>query len=466
MSAAIVATGPTGSPGASPGTRGRARKALLAASFGTLLEWYDFFLYGTAAALVFPVLFFPGSDPTLAAILSFATFATGFIARPIGGIAWAWLGDRIGRRPTLVATVALMGAATVGIGLLPTYAQVGALAPVLLVALRMLQGAATGGEWGGAALLAVEGSGDHGTRGRNGFRGSFIQSALYLGLVLGNLAFVIVVALVDEEALFAWGWRVPFLASIVLLAIGVLLRRGVDETADFTTARARDRLSRRPLLDAFRQPRGVVAVFLMRTGQNAVFYVISVFCLSYATTTLGLERWVTLTALLCGAGLAALLCPLWGRLGDRVGAVPVVIGGLAGLGVLTVPLFLALDTASAALIIGSVTLILGTMNAATDSVQPVLYASLFPTEVRYSGITLGREAAAVVGGGLAPMLATALVALAGHWWPVALMMVVGAAVGIAGALVARSAAGAVGALPDATPAAVGGLSRPSDRDGT
>lgn len=417
------------------------RRAVAAATFGTALEWYDFFLYGTAAALVFPAVFFPGDDPLTGILLSFAVYATGFLARPIGGLVTAWLGDRYGRRAPLTATILVMGLATACIGLLPSYAAVGALAPTLLVALRLVQGAATGGEFGGAVLLALE----HAPAEKRGFRGGLLSSAVYAGLILGNLAFMLLVAVLDPQSFIDWGWRVPFLFSLVLVAVSVYLRRRVDETPEFVRLRERGGPSRHPIAETLRQPRNVLAVFLVRVGQNTTFYVIAVFCLGYATSVLELPSWVTLTALLAGAAVAAVLCPLWGALGQRVGAAVLIIGGLVGLGLLAVPLFLALDTGVAALIVGVVVIAIGVLNSAADGVQPSWFASLFDTRVRYTGITIGREAGAIVGGGLAPLAATALVAWAGHWWPVAALMVVAAALGVVGAFLARAPSGRPGA---------------------
>lgn len=441
---------PGGDP--SPPPHDRARRAVAAASVGTALEWYDFFLYGTAAALVFPALFFPGEDPLTGVLLSFAVYATGFLARPLGGLVAGHLGDRYGRRSVLLGTLLVMGIATALIGLLPTYAQIGALAPMLLVLLRLAQGAATGGEWGGAVLLALESA-----PGRAGARGGLIQSALYVGLILGNLAFVVLVAVLDEEQLLAWGWRVPFLCSLMLVGVGVYLRRRVDESPEFTALLERRRTSRHPLREVLQQ-RNVLAVFLVRAGQNTTFYLVSVFCLSYAAS-LGFERWVTLTALLAGAGLAVAACPIWGRIGERVGPARLTIAALAGLAVVAVPLFLALDTGSAALVIGVVALTIGVVNAAADGVQPMWFASLFDARVRYSGITVGREAGAIVGGGLSPLLAAWLVATTGHWWPVALLMVVAAGLGVVGARLARVAPAATGPAVDA-PGRPSGASAP------
>lgn len=437
----MSATTATGQPAASvhptepPPDPAGTRRAVTAASLGTVLEWYDFFLYGTAAALVFPVLFFPGEDPLTGVLLSFAVYATGFVARPLGGLVSGYFGDRIGRRRTLIATLLVMGTATALIGLLPTHAQVGALAPMLLVGLRLVQGAATGGEWSGAVLLALEHA-----PSRRGLRGGFISSAVYVGLILGNLAFVVLVAVLDEAALLAWGWRVPFVASLVLLAVAAYLRWRVDESPEFAAVLRDGRRARRPLVEAVRRPRNVLAVFLVRLGQNTSFYVISVFCLGYASTMLGMPRWVTLTALLAGATVAAVLCPLWGALGDRVGPRRVVLVALGGLGVLAVPLFVVLDTGSAALVIAVVTLAIGFVNAAADGVQPAWFASLFDVRVRYSGITIGREAASIVGGGLAPLAATALLTATGHWWPIAALMLGSAVLGVLGAALARPVA--------------------------
>ncbi|QEO14906.1 MHS family MFS transporter [Agromyces intestinalis] len=411
--------------------RAPARRALVGATAGTVLEWYDFFLYGTAAALVFPTLFFPDEDPLTGVLLSFAVYATGFVARPLGGLLSGALGDRIGRRRTLLGTLLVMGIASALIGLQPTHSQIGAAAPTLLVVLRFIQGAATGGEWSGAVLLALEHS-----RVRPGFRGAFVTSGVYVGLILGNLAFVVLVATLDEQALLSWGWRVPFLASLVLVAIGLVLRRRVGESPEFLDVVARHERVHRPIAVVLRRPRNVLAILLIRGGQNATFYVVTVFCLSYAATT-GMPRWVTLTALLVGATLAAVLCPLWGAVGDRIGARQLTAWALAGLGLLAVPLFVVLDTGNAALVVGFVALLIGIVNSAADGMQPAWFTAMFPANIRYSGISIGREAGGILGGALAPIAATAMLAATGHWWPVAAMMIAGAALGIVGTAVAR-----------------------------
>ncbi|WP_434810164.1 MFS transporter [Microbacterium sp. bgisy189] len=418
----------TATPAGPP--EGRSRRAVAAASIGTVLEWYDFFLYGTAAALVFPTLFFTREEPLTAILLSFAVYATGFIARPIGGLVSAHFGDRIGRRRTLLATLFVMGTATALIGVLPTYEQIGVAAPVLLVVLRFAQGAAAGGEWSGAALLALESVGT-----RRAVAGALVTSGLYVGLILGSLAFTIVAAAVGDEGLLAWGWRLPFLAGGALVLLGLYLRTRVAETPEFDRVVEGGDRERAPLRAALVAPRNVFAVFLVRFGQNVSFYVVSVFCLGYATTVLGMPKTVTLTALMVAAAVAAALCPVWALLIRR--AAWVTGGALAALAVLAAPLFVVLDTRDATLVVAVLTLMIGIVNAAADGVQPAWLASLFDPAVRYSGMTIGREAAGIVGGGLAPLAATAMVAATGHWWPVATLMALAALVGAVGAVIAR-----------------------------
>jgi MFS family permease len=408
------------------------KRVLLATSFGTILEWYDFFLYGTAAALVLPKLFFPQSDPLVGTLLSFAAYATGFLARPLGGIISGHFGDRFSRKATLLATLLVMGLATFLIGVLPTYSQVGALAPILLVTLRVIQGLATGGEWGGASLLTLE----HTTE-RRAFFGSFISVAVFGGLILGNVVFVALNAVLSKDQLLAWGWRVPFLLSILMVAVGVFIRRRVEESPELRRVTKQDR-SRTPLLEALRaHPRNIIAIFLVRVGQNTSFYIVSVFCLTYATTALGIESWVTLTALLVGSVFAAIACPLWGTLADRIGYPKVMIGSLIASALIAAPLFMILGTGSAPLIIVSFVVALAGVTAASDAIQPGYFTSMFGAKIRYSGVSIGREGGTIVGGGLAPIIATALFAQTGNWWAVAGWMIFTAIAGIVGVALAH-----------------------------
>jgi MHS family shikimate/dehydroshikimate transporter-like MFS transporter len=409
------------------------KRVVLASSFGTVLEWYDFFLYGLAAALVLPHLFFPQSDPLVGTLLSFAAYATGFLARPLGGVISGHFGDRFSRKATLMVTLLVMGGATFLIGALPTYAQIGVWAPILLVTLRVVQGLATGGEWGGASLLTLE----HAT-GRRGYWGSFISMAVFGGLVLGNLIFLLLGAVLTRDQLLAWGWRIPFLLSIVMVGIGIFIRSRVEESPQFQQLGEESGRSRSPLIEALRtQPRNIIAIFLMRLGQNTSFYIITVFCLSYATTTLHIDQSVTLTALLVGSTLAAAACPFWGTLADRIGYTRIMLGSLVVSALIAAPLFMILDSRSAVAIVGSLVVAIAGVTASSDSIQPGFFTSMFGTRIRYSGVSIGREAGTIVGGGLAPIIATALFAATGSWWAVAGWMALTAVAGLAGVALAR-----------------------------
>jgi MHS family shikimate/dehydroshikimate transporter-like MFS transporter len=408
------------------------KRVVGAASFGTMLEWYDFFLYGTAAALIFPHLFFPSTEPLVGTLLSFAVYATGFLARPLGGVISGHFGDRIGRKKTLMATLLVMGISTACIGLLPTYAQVGVWAPILLVALRIIQGLATGGEWGGASLLTLE----H-TKSRRAFWGSFISMAVFIGLILGNLVFLSLDALLTDEQLFGWGWRIAFLISLLMVGVGIYMRRRIDETPEFAEVKAKNERSRTPLLEALKKhPRNIIAIFLMRVGQNTSFYIIAVFCLAYAAT-LGMERWVTLTALLLGATAAAIACPFWGILADRIGYAKIMIGSLVVSALLAFPIFAFLESKSAVFIILMIVVAIAGVNASSDAIQPGYFTSMFGTKIRYSGVSIGREGGTIIGGGLAPIIATFLLAQTGHWWAVAAWMVITSILGLIGVFLAR-----------------------------
>jgi MFS family permease len=404
-----------------------------AATFGTVIEWYDFFLYGTAAALVFPKLFFPASDPLTGTLLSFAIYATGFAARPIGGLLTGHFGDRVGRKPMLIATLLTMGLATAAIGLLPTHASVGALAPILLVGLRVVQGIAAGGEFAGAALLTVE----YAPAGRRGFWGSLLTVGILLGLVLGTVMFGAVDAVLPESAFMSWGWRIPFLLSVVLVAVGLYVRTRVDESPEFEQVKARGDRSSRPLVDALHHPRNLLAILGMRVAENAFFYVIAVFTLAYATTELGHSRSLVLTAIVIGALLECGTAVALGRFSDRVGYRPILILGLAFQVVFAFPYFWLLDTGSSFGLLIAIVLGMAVANGAISSVQAAYFAECFPPGVRYSGISIGRETGTILGGGVMPLVATWLLARAGSPWPVAALLVVTSVLGIVATVYAR-----------------------------
>jgi MHS family shikimate/dehydroshikimate transporter-like MFS transporter len=407
------------------------RRVTAAATFGTVIEWYDFFLYGTAAALVFNKLFFPVADPINGTLLAFASYATGFVARPFGGVLSGHLGDRLGRKATLLFTLVGMGLATSLIGLLPTYQTIGVSAPILLVLLRVLQGVATGGEWGGAALLTVEHA-----RARRGFWGSFLTVGILLGLILGTLAFSLFNGL-PAAAFLAWGWRIPFLLSIVLVAVGFYIRTQVAETPEFAQVKQRNENARLPLLTALREPRNVLAIFGMRMAENSSFYMYSVFVLAYVTQFLHLSRSLVLAAVMVGALVECVSSVLFGILCDRIGGKPIMQAGIIFQILFAFPFFWLLDTKAPAAIFLSVTAGLALGNGAISSVQPDFFARFFSTRARYSGISLGREAGTIIGGGVVPLVATALLASFHATWPIAVIMAGLGILGLLGLAMAR-----------------------------
>ncbi|TCJ20277.1 MFS transporter [Rubrobacter taiwanensis] len=395
------------------------RKVALASFIGTAIEWYDYFLYGTAAALVFGVLFFPEFDPLTGTLAAFATFAVGFFARPVGGIIFGHFGDRIGRKTMLVITLMIMGIATFLIGLLPTYAQIGIWAPILLVTMRILQGLAVGGEWGGAVLMAVE----HSPPGRRGFYGSWPQMGVPAGLLLGTSALYIFAALLPEEAFLAWGWRVPFLLSIVLVGVGLYIRLSISESPAFRRVRESRTEARMPIIDVLRTyPKSVLIAMGLRVAENGSFYVFSVFVLAYATQQLGLPNSMILAGVMIAAAIQLCTIPAWAALSDRFGRRPVYLGGAVFSLLFAFPFFWLVNTSVNVLIWLAIALALAGGHAAMYGPQAAFFSELFGTRVRYSGASLGYQLASVFAGGLSPFIATALLAWAGSYWPVAVYL--------------------------------------------
>jgi len=397
-----------------------ALRVLAASVIGTTLEWYDYLIYGTFAVLVFNKLFFPEFSPLTGQLAAFGTFAVGFLARPVGGIIAGHFGDRVGRKAMMILTVLTMGVSTTLIGTLPTYDAIGIAAPVLLVVLRILQGLAIGGELGGSVLLAVE----YAPEGRRGFYGSWPSMGAFAGLFLSMAVAIPVTSLPDEQFL-SWGWRIPFLASIVLVTVGVLIRTSVTETPAFRDVRKSGGEVRYPVADVLRRsPRNVLLAAAAYIPNNASTYVATVFLLSYATNDLDIDRTVYVTAVLIGCVFGAAATLFFGALSDRFGRKPVYLAGVTSVALLTFPLFwlvggATLVSISAGLIVYFIA------KGAILGPQGAYFAELFGTNVRYSGASLGYNLAAIVVGAPTPAIATALLAWSdGAIWPIVLYVVV------------------------------------------
>lgn len=391
------------------GTAGARRQhvtAGLASMMGTTIEWYDFFLYGTAAALIFNKIFFPDFDPLVGTLAAFATYSVGFFARPLGGVVFGHFGDRVGRKSMLLITLFLMGIPTILIGLIPSYESIGYWAAVLLVIMRFLQGVAVGGEWGGAVLMAVE----HAPDGKKGFFGSLPQTGVAPGLILSSLAMGAVAGLPEEDML-SWGWRLPFLASVVLLLVGWFIRIKVAESPDFEKVQGKGHKVQMPAMVVLRKyPKEVLAVIGGRLAEVTWFYTVVTFALAYATGTLGITRTVMLDATVWGALLALFTMPLFGMLGDRIGFKSIFMVGVVGILVFSPIFFSLLQTLDTGKVTLAVVLAIGLVYACLYGPQGGLFSAQFPAEVRYSGISIAVQVSGAIGGGLAPLIATSLLA--------------------------------------------------------
>ncbi|MEU6662013.1 MFS transporter [Streptomyces sp. NPDC046821] len=417
--------------------RSAIRRTALAGMIGSTIEWYDFYIYGLAAALVFGTEFFPSFSPAAGTLAAFGTFAVGFIARPLGGVIFGHFGDRVGRKKALMLTLFLMGGATVVVGLLPGYEDIGIWAPILLVTLRFLQGFAVGGEWGGAVTLVVESSPEH----RRGFYGSLPQMGVPLGLILSSTVFAAVSTLPDKD-LLAWGWRIPFLLSIALIAVGLFLRSRITETPAFVQVKETGKARKLPATRAFRDHGKAIALTVgLYVSAGVPFYIVSVFVLSYGSSTLGLPRGVLLTGMLVAALVEAATVPMFGALSDRLGRRPVFMTAAAFMLVLAFPFFWLLSTGQTALVWLVMLLALAVAHAGMYGPTAALYAELFSADVRYTGTSIGYQLGGVVAG-CVPLAAGALVASAdGASWPIASIWAAAALVGLVCALLVRETRG-------------------------
>src|ERR1041384_2046689 len=397
------------------------RKVAIASFIGTTIEWYDFFLYGTATALIFGRLFFPNYDPLTGTLASFGTYAVGFAARPIGGIVCGHYGDKIGRKSMLILTLLIMGIATFLIGCLPTYSQIGIWAPILLVVLRVAQGFGVGGEWGGAVVMAVE----HAPQGRRGFYGSWPQIGVPAGLLLSTLVFAQVSRL-PESTLFSWGWRVAFLLSFILVGVGIFVRLAIVESPLFAEIKEAGDEARAPILDAVRDhPRSVLLAMGARLAENGAFYLYTVFILTYATqATIGFSRSAVLAAISIAAIVELVSMPTFGALSDRFGRRPIYLFGAIFTGLFAFPFFWLIETSNTTLMVLAIVMALVFGHSAMYGPQASFFSELFGTRVRYSGASLGYQLSSVIAGGLSPLIATALLRQYGASWPIALLIIV------------------------------------------
>jgi metabolite-proton symporter len=383
--------------------RSQRRRAVLASTVGTTIEWYDFFLYGTAAALIFPKLFFPGSDPYVGVLLAFGTQFVGFAARPIGAAIFGHYGDRIGRKSTLITTLLIMGICTALIGILPTYAAIGIAAPILLTVLRLLQGVAVGGEWGGSVLLAME----WGSVKRRGFMASWPQLGVPLGLLLST-AMVQLMSSTTGPAFETWGWRVPFLASVLLVGVGLYVRLRVLESPEFAAVKEKQTVVKRPVVEVLRtQWREVLVSAFVRLSEQAPFYLFITFVLTYGTQQLQLQRSSLLTDTLVAAAIGLVSVPLFGWLSDLIGRRLMYGIGIVCTALYAFPYFGLLNTRAAGLVLLAIVLSL-IFHDMQYGPQAALIAESFGTNLRYSGAGLGYQLASVIAGGPAPLIAAAI----------------------------------------------------------
>jgi MFS transporter, MHS family, shikimate and dehydroshikimate transport protein len=416
------------------------RAVAAASAVGTTIEWYDFLIYSTAASLVLNKLFFPTHDPLVGKLLAIGTIGVGFVARPLGALVLSHFGDRLGRRSMLIVTLVSMGIATMLIGLLPTYQRIGLAAPILLVACRLVQGIAVGGEWGGAVLMAIE----HSPPRRRGFYGSIVQIGFPLGMALGTASFF-ALAQLDDAQFLSWGWRLPFVASAALVVVGTFIRLRIDETPEFRRIVREGNRARFPVLEAIRRhPKDLLIGLGARITEISWIYVITIFGLSYAVTNMGLPRRLVLGAIALGAAIELITIPLCGALSDRIGRRPIYVLGCLAAIALAFPLFWAIETRDPVTVVLGFVIGMSVGHGIMYGVQASFLSEMFPPHVRYSGASLGYQIAAPLGGGLVPVIAAAIVGMNhGATWPVSVLMIALAVLTMLAVLSAKETAPAV-----------------------
>ncbi|AMH09246.1 TPA: MFS transporter [Klebsiella aerogenes] len=398
------------------------RKLIIGSFLGNSLEWYDFFLYGTAAALVFGPLFFPTTnDPLLGSFLAFSGFAIGFIARPLGGVIFGHLGDRYSRKMTLIITLTLMGASTFLIGLLPTYAHIGILAPIALITLRFVQGVASGGEWGGGVLMLSENA----PESQKGYYTAWSQVGVCGGFVLSSLAFYLVQLLPQEEVM-SWAWRIPFLLSLFIFLVGVYIRRNIQENAEFVARKAendsKNEAHHLPVLSAFKNhPRAILQAIGLRLAENGAVYIFFTFSVVYCKH-IGIDTRDLIAAVTIAMTVEIATILGWGWLSDRIGRKRLYYIGVIGMALVAFPFFWLLNMHTFPAMLLAMLLALPLCHGAMIAAQPCLMVDLFPVEVRYTGLALGHEIGAVISGGISPMLAVAFLMMWDSYIPIALML--------------------------------------------
>lgn len=405
-------------------------KVALASFIGTTIEWYDYLVFGAATVLILNPLFFPSEDPFISTLAGFGAIAVAFIARPLGGIFFGHFGDRIGRKRLLILSLVMMGVGTFLVGLLPTFSEIGIWAPILLVTLRFFQGFAVGGEWGGAVLMSLE----HAPPKRRAFYASFPQAGVPAGVVLSSGAMMIVTQVFSEEDLLAWGWRVPFLASALLVVVGLYIRLSVTESPEFLATKEKKEVSKVPVAVVFKNhKRAVLSGMLVNMAPNAIFYIASTFFLAYGTVTLGMSRDLVLTALISAAALEVVTLPLFTILADRWTPRRFVMASSALVAVGALPVFLLINTGTVAGLFAAYLLALPILHAASYGVSAGFIAELFPAEVRYTGASMSYQFGGILSSAPVPIIAAILLDVTGTSTSIAIYLMIACVIGIAAA---------------------------------